>query len=153
MAIGVRIPILTDPTQSLTNRVQQNVSKALRSAQSIQGPPVWIGFVSPYLNGWVAAPSLGDAGSVAGQAPLLSYTIDSMNIVRMRGTVQGGTQGFAKNCTVATLPAGFRPAYEFTCAVTSSTGVGTILVLDTGDIRVSLGNFVDFSPVSFLAEH
>lgn len=87
--------------------------------------------ISSLLNGW--------ANFGGGYAPA-EYSMDGSGMVHVRGAVSPGTLTYGT--TLATLPAGFRPAYaqRFACANTASGGASYITQMDvlaSGNINLA----------------
>jgi hypothetical protein len=135
---------------SIVDRVQDQLA-ALNPQLKRLASPAWTNIPGPYANGWVVDLAAADAGSVNGLPPNIAYTVIAGE-VRFRGLVSSGTAAFGATGTVITMPVGLRCRFEQQFASVSSVGYGQIQAMDNGDIRVSIGNHVDFSGVRYLAE-
>lgn len=108
----------------------------------LANPAVTIGaWQSPtLLNGWL---NYGTPLSPVG------YCVDSLGIVRLRGTVKSGTVG--STTPIFTLPAGFLPPYELIFPVVSNQTIGRVDVDSSGNVTVQVGtnSYVSLDGISF----
>lgn len=86
-----------------------------------------------------------DFGS--GWAPT-SYSIDAFGVVRIRGAAKNGTSG----AVIFTLPAGFRPEYNYTFSGVVDETIGFIQVHPNGDVFCASGGTtsVNLGAITFI---
>lgn len=91
----------------------------------------WVNFGAPFANG--------------------GYAKDQFGIVRLRGVVRLGTSATA---IIATLPTGYRPAFQSMHAIVSGSIFARLDVFANGDIQMVTGGttgFVGLDGITFAA--
>jgi hypothetical protein len=109
-------------------------------------------YYSSSFTGWTALAPTGAWSNYGSSYPPLEYTKASDGLVTVQGFVKGGAVG----STIATLPAGYRPALTLLSAQTGYDQYSRVDVMNTGTIVVqSLANsaWLSLNNLTFYADN
>lgn len=129
MTLPLPYVIQDQPTQANFSALAETFPLSRRS-MSVETPHSVGGASEPaFQNSWVNF----SAGWQSAR-----FWKDPMGVVHLEGLIKSGTPG--STSVAFTLPAGYRPSLDLTCATYSAAGVGRITVKASGDVVVEAGS-------------